>query len=123
MMRIIARRTEAAAMRQWRSKSRASLRLRLIHACVRSPIQRFGRTTKRCRSQPDGGGHPWPLIARVADDAPDEGEQLAHLPQQRLGAVPVLHAGRMHHDAQQQALRVGHDVALTPANLLAPVVA
>ena len=47
MRRIIARRTNAAALRVWRSSSRASLRFRLIHASVLSTIQRFGNTTKR----------------------------------------------------------------------------
>lgn len=51
MMRIIAMRTKAAAMRQCRSKSRASRRLRLIQPMLRSTIQRFGNTTNRCRSQ------------------------------------------------------------------------
>ena len=35
MMRIMARRTKVATLQAWRSKSRASLRLRLIHANVR----------------------------------------------------------------------------------------
>ena len=51
MMRIMAMRTKAAAMRQCRSKLRARRRLRLIQSMVRSRIQRFGSTTKRCLSQ------------------------------------------------------------------------
>jgi hypothetical protein len=51
MMRIMAMRTKAAAMRQCCSKSRASRRLRLIHPMVRSTIQRFGSTTNLCLSQ------------------------------------------------------------------------
>ena len=51
MMRIMAIRTNAAAIRQCRSKSRASRRWWLIQPSVRSTIQRFGSTTKRCRSQ------------------------------------------------------------------------
>jgi len=51
MRRIMAMRTKAAAMRQWRSKSRARRRFRLIQPMVRSTIQRFGSTTKRWRSQ------------------------------------------------------------------------
>lgn len=51
MMRIMAKRTKAAAMRQWRSKSRARRRLRLIHPMVRSMIQRLGRTMNLCLSQ------------------------------------------------------------------------
>src|SRR5271167_973252 len=50
MMRIMARRTKAAADRAYRSKSRARRRFRLIQASVRSTIQRLGRTTKRCSS-------------------------------------------------------------------------
>ncbi|WP_246522360.1 hypothetical protein [Neoroseomonas terrae] len=50
-MRIIAIRTKAAAMRHCRSKSRVSRRARLLQPRVRSTIQRFGSTTKRCRPQ------------------------------------------------------------------------
>ena len=50
MIRIIARRTKATTVLACRSKSRASLRLRLIQAKVRSTIHRFGRTTKLCSS-------------------------------------------------------------------------
>ena len=50
MMRIIARRINAAADRAYRSKSRARRRLWLIQASVRSTIQRLGSTTKRCSS-------------------------------------------------------------------------
>jgi hypothetical protein len=42
MMRIIARRTNATTVLAERSKSRAKRRLRLIHAKVRSTIQRLG---------------------------------------------------------------------------------
>jgi transposase len=45
------------------------------------------------------------------------------LPQQRLGAVAVLHAGGMHDHREQQAERVGQQVALAPDDLLARVVA
>ena len=45
MMRIIAMRTQAAAIRQWRSKLRVRRRLRLIQPMVRSTTQRFGSTT------------------------------------------------------------------------------
>lgn len=50
MMRIMAMRTKAHAMRQCRSKSRARRRLRLIHPMLRSTIHLFGSTTKRWRS-------------------------------------------------------------------------
>lgn len=51
MIRIVAVRTKAAAIRQWRSKSRARRRLRLIQAMVRSKIQLFGSTTDLYLSQ------------------------------------------------------------------------
>ena len=51
MMRIMAMRTKAAAVRAWRSKSRARRRLRLIQPMLRSTIQRFGSTTNLCLSQ------------------------------------------------------------------------
>jgi hypothetical protein len=50
MMRIMASLTKAATVRAYRSKSRAKRRLRLIHASVRSTIQRLGRTTNLCSS-------------------------------------------------------------------------
>lgn len=46
MMRIIARRMKATTVLVYRSKSRANLRLRLIHAKILSTIHRLGRTTK-----------------------------------------------------------------------------
>jgi transposase len=48
MMRIMARRMKATVVRAYRSKSRASRRLRLIQAKVRSTIQRLGKTSKPC---------------------------------------------------------------------------
>ena len=45
-MRIIARRTNATTVLAERSKSRAKWRLRLIHAKVRSTIQRLGKASK-----------------------------------------------------------------------------
>jgi hypothetical protein len=134
MVRIMAMRRKAAAMRQSRSKSRERRRLRLIHRMVRSTIQRFGGTTKRWRSQrrtmsifqmpvrrrrrPSSA-----LIACVADDALDDGEQPARLPQQWLGAVPVLDVGGMHDHREQHADGVGQQVALAVDDLLARVIA
>ena len=46
MMRIIARRTNATTVVAERSKSPAKRRLRLIHAKVRSTIQRLGKASK-----------------------------------------------------------------------------
>ena len=81
-------------MRQCRSKSRARRRLRLIHPMVRSTV--WGTAPNALRQHDeillvaaaddldlpragagDGGGHLRPLIARVSDDALDEGEQAA----------------------------------------------
>ena len=70
-----------------------------------------------------GGGHPRPLIAGIADDALDEREQTSHLAQQWLGSIAVLHMRRLHDDAEQQAQRVGQQMALAACDLLARVVA
>ena len=67
--------------------------------------------------------HFLPLIAAIADDALDKGEWFARLTQQRFCPVTVLHIGRMHDHAKQQAQRIGQDVALAPENLFARVVA
>ena len=71
----------------------------------------------------DGGSHLRPLIACIADDALDEGEQPARLTQERFGAVAVLHAGRMHDHREQHADGVGQQVALATDDLLARIVA
>ena len=71
----------------------------------------------------DGGLHLAAPIARIADDPLDEGERSSGLAQQDLGSVPILHAGRMHVNSQQQAQRVGQDVALAACGLLARVIA
>lgn len=63
------------------------------------------------------------LVATIADDALDKGEQFTRLVQQRLRSVTVLHIGRMHGHAKQQAQRIGQDVALAPEKLLARVIA
>ena len=90
---------------------------------------------KRCRSQRrticspqvpvqgDGGLHLAALIARVADDALQEGKAPPRLPQQSLCTVAVLHAGRMDAHRQQQPEGVGQDVALAAKHLLASVIA
>ena len=63
------------------------------------------------------------LVAAITDDALNKGEQFAHLAQQRLRSITVLHIGRMHDHAKQQAQRIGQDMALAPENLLARVIA
>jgi hypothetical protein len=69
----------------------------------------------------DGGLHLAALIARIADDALQKGKTSPRLPQQSLCAIPVLHAGRMDADRQQQSERVRQDVALSAQYLLASV--
>jgi hypothetical protein len=61
------------------------------------------------------------LVSRVADEALEGGEQPARLPQQRLGAVAVLHVGGMDDHREQQAERVGQQVALAAGDLLGRV--
>ena len=76
-----------------------------------------------CAGSGDDGLHLATLIACVGDDALDERKTLSSLPQQRLGPVSILHAGRMDTDGQEQAQRVGQDVALAAQDLLARVIA
>ncbi|MBB5691885.1 hypothetical protein FHS88_004046 [Roseomonas alkaliterrae] len=71
----------------------------------------------------NGGRHLRPLVSGIADDALDEREQAARLTQERLGTIAVLHVGRMHDHAEQQAQCVSQDMALAPDDLLARVVA
>lgn len=71
----------------------------------------------------DDGLHLAALIARIRDDALQKRKAAACLPQQGLGPVPVLHTRGMHADAQQQAERVGQDVALAARRLLGRVIA
>ena len=70
----------------------------------------------------DDGRHLGSLVARIGEDALDEGEQAARRAQQVAGAVAVLHVGGMHDDAQQETERVDEDVALAPGDLFARVV-
>jgi hypothetical protein len=76
------------------------------------------------RPQPgpcDDGLHLRSLVAAIADDALDEREAPTRLPQERLGAVAVLHAAGVHIDIQQQAKPVDEHVTLAPEDLLARV--
>ena len=70
----------------------------------------------------DGGLHLPSLVARVADDALDERKAPSRLPEQRLCAVAVLHARGMDADRQEQAERIGQDMALAANDLLAGIV-
>ena len=69
------------------------------------------------------GLHLAALVARIRDDALEKGKAPARLPQQRFGAIPVLHAGRMNANREEQTQRVGQDVALAAKHLLARVIA
>ena len=71
----------------------------------------------------DDGFHLLPLIARIADDALEEGKARSRLSQQRLGAIAVLNTCGMDADGEQQAESVGQDVALAATHLLASVIA
>ena len=63
------------------------------------------------------------LGAALTDDALDEGEQPARLPQQRFGTVRVRPAGARHGHREQHADGVGQQVALAADDFLARVVA
>ena len=69
-----------------------------------------------------GCGHLRPLVASIADDPLDERELAARLAQQQLGSIAVLDVSRVDHHTQQQAERVGQDVALAAKGLLARIV-
>ena len=71
----------------------------------------------------DGGLHLAALIARIGDDALQKREAPSGLAQQRLCAIPVLHAGRMDADGQHKAECVRQDVTLATQHLLASVIA
>src|SRR3954471_8251787 len=66
--------------------------------------------------------HLAPLVARIRDDALQKRKAPARLPQQSFCAIPVLDAGRMNADRQQQAQRVGQEVALAAKDLLARII-
>ncbi len=68
------------------------------------------------------GLHLAALIARIRDDPLQKGEAPSRLSQQRLGPIPILHACGMHSDGQEQAERVGQDVALAAGDLLARII-
>lgn len=70
----------------------------------------------------DGRLHLSSLVACIADDAFDEGEAPSSLPEQRLRAVTVLDARWVDVDGEQQAERVGQNMALAADHLFAGVV-
>ncbi len=61
------------------------------------------------------------LIAGIGEDALDEGEGAARLPQNLTHAVAILNVGGMHDNAQQEAERIDQDVPLAARNLLARI--
>jgi hypothetical protein len=69
------------------------------------------------------GLHLAALIARIPDDALDEGKGSSCLPQQGLSPVSILHAGGVDGDGQEQPERVGQDVTLATGDLLARIIA
>ena len=70
----------------------------------------------------DGSLHLFSLVARVADDPLDEREGPSGLAEKVFRAVSVLDAGRVNVDRQEEAQRIGQDVALTADHLLARVI-
>ena len=71
----------------------------------------------------DDGLHLTALVARIRDDALEKGKAPARLPQQSFCAIPILYAGRMNADREEQSEGVGQDVALAAKHLLARVIA
>ena len=129
-MRIMASLTKAAAVRAYRSKSRAKRRLRLIQASVRSTIQRYefvqfvalDDLEHPTTGAGSGSRGAWPLIAGIGEDALDEGKEAAGASiENQSGAVAVLNVGGMNNDVQQEAERIDKDVALAPGDLLARI--
>ena len=62
-------------------------------------------------------------VAAVGEHGLDKGPEAAGRPQQRLGAVTVLHVTAMNLHGEQAAISVGQDVPLAARALLARVVA
>ena len=60
-------------------------------------------------------------IAAVGEDMAQPGEGLAHGAQHQGSAVAVLNIGAVNHQSDQQAERIGHDMALAALYLLARV--
>ena len=62
-------------------------------------------------------------VAAIGEDAGDERVALARALERQLAAVAVLNVGTMNADRKQPAIGVGQDVALTPGDLLACIIA
>ena len=71
----------------------------------------------------DGRGERASVVARISEDALDEGEKATGAPvEDQLRAVAVLDVGRMDDDVQQEADRIDEDVPLAARDLLARIV-
>jgi len=68
---------------------------------------------------PEGGPQFAPGIAAIGEHVAQPGEAMADGPEDAGRTVAVLHAGRMDDRKQQQAERIGHDMALASLDLLA----
>jgi len=62
-------------------------------------------------------------LARMGEDALDEGEQTPRRLEQVASAVAILDIGRMDGDAQEKTERVDEDMALAARDLLARIIA
>lgn len=75
-----------------------------------------------CARLAHGVANARPLVSSIGKDNLDERKSAAHPFGQNLGrAIPVLYARRMNHDAQQEPLMVGQDMALDALGLLARI--
>jgi hypothetical protein len=75
-----------------------------------------------CAGPSQSGFHLAALVACITDDALDEREGAARLLQESLCTIAILYAGGMNAHGQEQAQRVGQDVALATCDLLARVI-
>ena len=116
------------------SQSFANLRQRPCQAKVRSTTHRRASTSKPLavsdRLMISMVQSPWPRsadfefvtrIATIGEDVAQPGEAMADGPEDVRGAVAILDPGGMDDGEQQQAQRIGHDVALAPLDLLARI--
>ncbi len=72
----------------------------------------------------DVGGQALAPVVGIAEDALDVWEAAAGASiEDQLGAIAILHIGRMHHDVQEETERVDEDVPLAALDLLARIIA
>src|SRR5271157_5538365 len=67
--------------------------------------------------------HAFGGIGAIGEGPLDEGIQRAGRPQQRDGAVPILHRGRLDLKHQPAAIGIDHGLTLAPVDFLARVIA